>query len=132
MIIDTSALIAILRAEPDAELFARAIARTPHCAISAANFLEAAIVADSSRDPFPTRRLDDAIDAAGIIIAPVTERQARLARDAFRDYGRGSGHPARLNFGDCFAYALARDKGEPLLFKGDDFGRTDVEDASLL
>jgi ribonuclease VapC len=131
VIVDTSALIAILRMEPDAEQYARAIVAAKHCAISAANFLEAAIVADASRDPFPTRRLDDAIAAAGIVIEPVTERQARLAREAFRDFGRGSGHPAKLNFGDCFAYALARDKGEPLLFKGEDFGATDIEVAAL-
>lgn len=131
MIVDTSALIAILRMEADAERYARAISTAERCAISAANFLEAAVVADSSRDPFPSRRLDDAIAGAGIVIEPVTERQARIAREAFRDFGRGSGHPAKLNFGDCFAYALARDKGEPLLFKGDDFGRTDIKVAPL-
>jgi ribonuclease VapC len=132
MIVDTSALIAILRAEPDAVQFARAIASADHCSISAANFLEAAMVVDSSRDPVATRRLDDALSTNHIAIEPVTERQARLARDAFRDFGRGSGHPAKLNFGDCFAYALARDKGEALLFKGGDFATTDIEVALLL
>ena len=76
-----------------------------------------------------TRRLDDLLREAQIVIEPVTEAQARIARDAYRDYGRGSGHPARLNFGDCFAYALARETGERLLFKGDDFAHTDVTPA---
>ena len=77
-----------------------------------------------------SRRLDAFLQEAEVEIEPVTIEQARLAREAYRDYGKGSGHPARLNFGDCFAYALARDTGEPLLFKGDDFRRTDVTPAS--
>jgi len=101
----------------------------PRCRISAANFLEAAIVVDRSRSPIPARRIDDLSRETGIAIEPVTEAQARIAREAYRDYGRGSSHPARLNFGDCFAYALARDSGEPLLFKGDDFTHTDVTPA---
>jgi ribonuclease VapC len=88
-------------------------------------------VIDASRSPIASRRLDDLIRAAGITIEPVTEVQARLARDAYRDFGRGSGHPARLNFGDCFSYALARDTGDPLLFKGDDFSRTDIQPAPV-
>lgn len=126
MIIDTSALIAILRDETDAASYARAIEEAPQRQISAANFLEAAIVIDGSRDPVASRRLDDLLREAQIEIMPVTETQARLAREAYRDYGRRSGHPARLNFGDCFAYALARETGEPLLFKGADFAHTDV------
>jgi ribonuclease VapC len=129
VIIDASALIAILRDEPEAGPCARAIAEASQRRISAANFLEAAIVIDGSRDPIASRRLDDLLREGQIEIAPVTEMQARLAREAYRDYGRGSGHLARLNFGDCFAYALARETGEPLLFKGDDFAHTDVTPA---
>ena len=126
MIIDTSALIAILRGEPDAKACALAIERTVNRRLSAANFVETALVIDGSRDPVASRRFDDLIQEAQIIIEPVTEVQARIAREAYRDFGKGSGHPAKLNFGDCFAYALARVTGQPLLFKGDDFIHTDV------
>jgi ribonuclease VapC len=126
VIVDTSALIAILRNEPEAAACANAIEAAADCRISAANFLEAAIVIDGSRDPIASRRLDDLVSEAQLVIEAVTEAQARIARDAYRDFGRGSGHPARLNFGDCFAYALARSTGEPLLFKGTDFSQTDV------
>jgi ribonuclease VapC len=121
MIVDTSALIAILRDEPEARAFAMAIADADHPRISAANYLEAAIVIDGSRDPIASRRFDDLLREAAIGIEPVTAEQAKVAREAYRDFGRGSGHAARLNFGDCFAYALAKTAGEPLLFKGDDF-----------
>ena len=121
MIVDTSALIAILRDEPEARAFAIAIAEADRRRLSAANYLEAAIVIDGSRDPIASRRVDDLLREGGIIIEPVTEEQAKVAREAYRDFGRGSGHAARLNFGDCFAYALAKTMGEPLLFKGDDF-----------
>jgi ribonuclease VapC len=126
MIIDTSAVIAILRAEPDAATFASAIEQATVRRLSAANFVEAAAVIDGSRDPVASRKLDDLLAEAEISIVPVTATQARLARDAYRDFGRGSGHPASLNFGDCFAYALAKESGEPLLFKGDDFTHTDI------
>jgi ribonuclease VapC len=126
MIVDTSALIAILRDEPEARFFAQAIENAARRRLSAANFLEAAAVIDGSRDPVASRRFDELIDAAAIAIEPVTEAQARIAREAYRDFGKGSGHPAQLNFGDCFAYALAKDTGEPLLFKGDDFVHTDI------
>lgn len=131
MIIDTSALIAILRAEPEAVACAKAIERASVRRISAANFVEAAIVIDGSRDPVASRRFDDLCREAGLVIEPVTEAQARIAREAYRDYGRGSGHLAKLNFGDCFAYALAKATGEPLLFKGEDFLHTDVTPAIL-
>jgi ribonuclease VapC len=94
--------------------------------MSAANWLEAAIVIDGSKSPIASRRFDEAVAEAGIVIEPVTLEQADIARAAYRDFGRGSGHPAQLNFGDCFAYALAKSMREPLLFKGDDFSRTDV------
>lgn len=129
MIIDSSALIAILRDEDDALLHASAIEAAAQCRLSAASFVETAAVIDMSGDPIASRRLDDLIRIASISIEPVTEHQAHLARAAYRDFGKGSGHPAGLNFGDCFAYALARDFGEPLLYKGNDFAHTDVESA---
>ena len=126
MIIDTSAIIAILRDEPEAMVCARAIADATIRRVSAVNFVESAVVIDASRDPIATRRFDDFIREANISIEPVTEIQAQIARSAYRDFGKGSGHPAKLNFGDCFAYALAKEFGEPLLFKGDDFAHTDI------
>ena len=129
MIIETSAIVAILRDEPDAVAYARAIERATTRRISVANFVEAAIVIDGSRDPIASRRFDDFCREAELVIEPVTEAQARIAREAFRDFGRGSGHPAKLNFGDCFAYALAKDTREPLLFKGEDFMHTDITSA---
>ena len=129
MIVDSSALLAILRAEPEMLACAQAIENAPSRRISAANFLETAIVIDGSRDPVASRRFDDLLRAAELAIEPVTEEQARIARAAYRDFGKGSGHPAQLNFGDCFAYALAKVTGEPLLFKGNDFSRTDIASA---
>jgi ribonuclease VapC len=126
MIIDTSALVAILRAEREAKACALAIERNPTRRVSAANFVETALVIDGSRDPIASRRFDDLVKEARIVIEPVSEAQARIAREAYRDFGKGSGHPAKLNFGDCFAYALAKTTGEPLLFKGDDFIHTDI------
>jgi ribonuclease VapC len=126
MIVDTSALIAILRDEVEAGLCAEAIEQADTRRISAANFVESAIVIDASRDPVASRRFDDLVRVAQLAIEPVSADQARIAREAYRDFGKGSGHPAQLNFGDCFAYALAKVTGEPLLFKGDDFARTDV------
>jgi ribonuclease VapC len=127
MIIDSSALVAVVRGEPGADRFFRALSdqREPKH-MSAANYLEAAIVIDGSKSPIASRRFDDAVAAAGITIEPVTREQAEIARAAYRDFGKGAGHPAQLNFGDCFAYALARARREPLLFKGDDFSHTDV------
>ena len=126
MILDTSAVIAILRAEPEAPAFAHAIEAAAHNRISAVNYVEAAAVIDASRDPIASRRFDDLIEEAQVVIEPVTEAQARIARQAYNDFGKGSGHPAKLNFGDCFAYALAKAKREPLLCKGGDFSRTDI------
>ena len=127
MIVDSSALIAILRAEPDADRFAQALAEpAAPKRLSAANYLEVGIVIDMAGDPIASRRVDNLIRQAGIVIEPITEQQARIARNAYRDFGKGTGHKAGLNFGDCFAYALAKDRNESLLFKGDDFSRTDV------
>jgi ribonuclease VapC len=129
VIIDTSALIAILRAEDDAATMAHAIEEAGIRRISAANYLEAAVVIDASRDPVASRRFDELVEAAGLSVEPVTRDQARIAREAYRDFGKGSGHKAGLNFGDCFAYALSKSAGEPLLFKGDDFIHTDLTPA---
>ena len=131
MILDTSALIVILRDEAEAKAFAMAIADADRRRLSAANYLEAAIVIDGSRNPIASRRFDDLLREAEIVIEPVTEQQAKVAREAYRDFGRGSGHPAGLNFGDCFAYALAKTSREPLLFKGDDFVHTGITSAKL-
>ncbi len=126
MIIDTSAIIAILRDEPDAIIYARAIEAATSRRVSAVNFVEAAVVIDGSRDPVASRRFDQLFAAAEITVEPVSSNQAQIAREAYRDFGKGSGHPARLNLGDCFAYALAKVSKEPLLYKGDDFARTDL------
>ena len=129
MIIDSSALIAILRDEPEAMTCARAIEAASHRRISAANFVESAIVIDGSRDPCLGLGdwLDDKLGFFDEIVK--TAAGDRIAREAYRDFGRGSGHPARLNFGGCFSYALARATGKPLLFKGDDFAHTDITPA---
>lgn len=129
MIIDSSALVAILRTEPETNRFLRAIYAAASRSISAANYLEVGIVIDGVRDPTLSRRVDELLTAMHIRIEPVTEAQARIAREAYRDFGRGSGHAANLNFGDCLAYALAKDLDEPLLFKGNDFTHTDVKNA---
>jgi ribonuclease VapC len=127
MIVDTSVIIAVLKEETDAPRFQRALTiSTGPKRMSAANYLEAAIVVDANRNPLLSRRLDELIVQTEITAEPVTREQADIARAAYRDFGRGSGHPAQLNFGDCFAYALAKSMREPLLFKGDDFAHTDV------
>jgi ribonuclease VapC len=131
VILDSSAVVAILRAEPEAPAMAQAVDRVEECAISAVNYVEAAIVIDSGRDPVASRRFDDFFREAGIAIESVTPRQAEIAREAYRDFGKGR-HRAGLNLGDCFAYALAKEKGEALLFKGDDFFHTDIEPAEDL
>jgi ribonuclease VapC len=126
MIVDTSALVAILRDEDDASAYAHALAMAATKRISAGTLLETTIVVDANRDPVLSGRLDDLVTEAALEVVPVTRRHVDIARRAYRDFGRGSGHPAALNFGDCFAYALAREAGEPLLYKGEDFGHTDV------
>jgi ribonuclease VapC len=129
MIIDTSALVAILRDEPDAERFARAIEAADVSRISAMTYVELGAVIDRAHDAVASRRVDELLTVAGIVVEPVTWEQARVAREAYRDFGRGSGHRAGLNLGDCFSYALAKASGEPLLFKGSDFAETDVHAA---
>ena len=127
MIVDTSALVALLRNEPEAAAFARLLRAAPRRLLSAASYVELAAVVDGRGDAVASGALDAWLAAWRIEIVPLTVAQAGIAREAYRQFGRGSGHPARLNLGDCFAYALARDAGEPLLFKGDDFAHTDIE-----
>jgi ribonuclease VapC len=129
MIVDTSAIVAILRAEPDAQSFAAAISGARVRRVSAVNYVEAAAVIDGNRNPIASRRFDDFFREASFTIEAVTADQARIAREAYKDFGKGSGHPARLNFGDCFAYALAKATSEPILFKGQDFKHTDLTSA---
>ncbi|MQT13939.1 type II toxin-antitoxin system VapC family toxin [Segnochrobactrum spirostomi] len=131
MVIDTSAIIAILRAEPEAMVFLDALIDAPIRRLSAASFLEIAIVL--GRDPTGAYRaaFDALITSYEIGIEPVTEGQARGAETAYRRFGKGSGSAARLNFGDCFRYALAQAFGEPLLFKGEDFAHTDIRAAQV-
>ena len=131
MIIDTSAIIAILKREPERVTFSALLETTQDVKMSAATYFETSIVIDKLRDPFASRGLDDLIEHSRISVEPVTAEQVRIARQAYRVYGKGSGHPANLNFGDCFSYALARDKREPILFKGDDFVHTDLRSAVI-
>jgi ribonuclease VapC len=126
VIIDTSALIAILRAEPEAAACAAAIESAGIRRLSAASYVEVGAVIDRAGDAIASRRVDELLAVTDIELEDVTVTQARIAREAYRDFGKGSGHPAGLNFGDCFSYALAKTRGEPLLFKGEDFQHTDI------
>jgi len=128
MIVDSSALLAILFNESDAESYARALTAADTCRISAANFVEVAVVVEAQTKASGSRQFDAFFRRAGIVIEPVTEEQAHIARQAYTDFGKGR-HKAGLNFGDCFAYALAKTTGETLLFKGEDFKRTDISSA---
>ncbi|MXW20422.1 MAG: type II toxin-antitoxin system VapC family toxin [Gammaproteobacteria bacterium] len=125
MIADTSAVLAILFGEEDSDAYATAIAASSACRMSVASLLEASIVLETRGGHAAARELDSFVEAAGIELAPVSPEQAQAARQAWRLFGRGN-HPAGLNFGDCFAYALASVTGEPLLFKGGDFAQTDI------
>jgi len=126
MVIDTSALIAILRNEAEAERFSLVIEADAFPKMSVVSYVEAGVGADSARNPLISRQLDELIRVGGIAVQPVSISQGRIAREAYRDFGRSSGHAAKLNFGDCFAYALAKELAEPLLFKGLDFSKTDM------
>jgi ribonuclease VapC len=129
MIVDSSAVLAILFAEEDAETYAEAIESAAECRISAVNWLETAIRIDLSGDPIASNAFDDFMREAGVSVEPVDFEQVQIARGAYRAYGKGTTHPARLNVGDCFAYALAKLASEPLLFKGNDFAQTDLTSA---
>ncbi len=125
MIVDTSALVALLFEESDADIYARALAAAESRRMSAVNFVEASIVVEAQTGQGGSHQLDSLIRHARILVEAVDSAQAHIARQAWRDFGK-SRHPARLNLGDCFAYALAKVTREPLLFKGDDFRHTDV------
>lgn len=129
MIVDTSAILAVILDEPEAESFTRAILAAARPMISAATYVEVHAVLARYRRPELRRLLDRQLGALGIDVVPVTVEQARVAAAAYFDYGRGSGHPAQLNFGDVFAYALATETDRALLFKGDDFIHTDIRQA---
>jgi ribonuclease VapC len=125
VIVDTSALLAVLFGEKDAEDYARAISEADICRISAATFVEVSVVVESQTGDAGSRQWDSFFRTAGISIEPVTEEHAHAARQAWSDFGK-SRHPAGLNCGDCFSYALAKVSGEPLLFKGQDFRKTGI------
>jgi ribonuclease VapC len=125
MVIDTSALLAILQDEPERRAFAEAIENAGSCSMSVGNLLETSLVIESRFGAEGTRDLDQLVEKARIELVPVDLEQLGIARRAFNRFGKGR-HPASLNSGDCFAYALARALGEPLLYKGDDFARTDI------
>ncbi len=130
MIIDSSAVVAVVQDEPvgPAVLAALRAARRSGSptSLSSATFVELGVVVDGRRNPVLSRRVDDLLRDAAVDVVPFDADQARVARQAYRDFGKGSGHPARLNLGDCFSYALASVRREPLLFVGDDFTHTDV------
>ncbi len=129
MILDTSALLALLLREPESDEFARLIEEAPVTRLSAATYLEAAMFVESRGDPVCRAMLDSFLVEFDVRVEPVTFEQARQAREAFRMFGKGM-HPARLNFGDCFSYALAKAFREDLLFKGSDFSQTDLRPAT--
>lgn len=128
MIVDSSAVLTILFREPGFEVFLKAIVDSRFCTISAANLVEVSIIIESRGGDSAIRQWDAFFRSSGISVASFTEEQALIARQGFSDYGKGR-HPAGLNFGDCFSYALAKSLGEPLLFKGDDFRHTDIQPA---
>lgn len=125
MIVDTSAVMAIVLEEPERDAMLRTLLESPVRRMSAGTWMELATVI-IRRHPTRTRLVETLLRTLNLVIEDVTREQALLGRDAYRAYGRGTGQHARLNFGDCFAYALSKATGEPLLFKGDDFARTDV------
>jgi ribonuclease VapC len=130
VVLDTSALLAVLQDEPERRSFNEAIEAADSAALSVASFVEASIVIEARHGADGLRALDRFIERAGIVVAAVDLEQGKVARDAFSRFGKGR-HAAALNFGDCFSYALARVLGEPLLFKGEDFARTDVASVEM-
>ena len=129
MIVDPSALVGILKREPEGFALSEALDSAQSARMSAASYVEVGIVVDGWKNAVLSSQLDELILRFNIEIEPLTPDQARIARQAYRDYGKGSGHPANLNFGDCFSYALARAKREPILYTGEDFVHTDLRSA---
>lgn len=129
MIIDPSAVLAIMLDEPQRPELIAAVAQAGGVRMSAASYVELAAVVERRHNPVLSRRLDELLDSMGVELLPFDADQAAIARAAYRDFGRGSGHPAGLNLGDCFSYAAAKACREPLLWVGDDFGHTDVTPA---
>ena len=127
MVIDTSAIVAILRGDPGSEAYEQILLKAPVIRISTATLVELRIVVHGLRNQDADAALIRLLETAELVVEPLTETQASIASEAHRRFGRSSGHPARLNMGDCFSYALARDLDEPLLFKGNDFSKTDIE-----
>ena len=126
MIVDTSALVTIVNDEPEAGQYLDILLRAPVRRISAGNLFETYLVIDGARNPASSIRLHELLLDLRLLVEPVTESQVIIARVAYGTYGRGTGHGARLNYGDCFAYALAKERDEPLLFKGNDSSQTDI------
>lgn len=129
LIVDTSAIIAVLQDEPESAAVVEALIAATDPAISTATLVELCVVADTRRDPVRSARFDDLLAALGLRTIPFTAEHAAIARRAHLTYGRGSGHPARLNLGDCFSYALAVHRDQPLLYVGNDFSHTDIRSA---
>jgi ribonuclease VapC len=129
IVVDTSVVIAILGRERDAARLARTLAADQHCQISVVNFVEAATVAQRWGDAAATATLDEFMANFRVNLAAVDQQHAQLARQAYLQFGKGRGHPAQLNICDCFSYALAKSLDAPLLFKGDDFSKTDIKSA---
>ncbi len=129
LIIDTSAVLAMVLDEPKSERIRLLIRDTPTAHMSAGTLLELRIVVLRKFDRERSERVSELVSRFGIIIVPVTEKHAILAAEAYASFGKGQSHPAQLNFGDCFSYALAKQRGSPLLFVGDDFSRTDLTPA---
>jgi ribonuclease VapC len=129
VVVDSSALVAVFKREADAHALVARLQRFRRRLISAPNFLEAAIVCEEWGKPAPPSEFDFVVEALGIEIVPMSATQAEIARGAHRRFGKGRGRPPVLNFGDCFTYALAKELGAPLLFKGDDFIHTDLQPA---
>ncbi len=128
MIVDSSAVLAILLGAPEAAALLETLVQAEHPRMSVANWLEVAMLIEEKGGRLASLRFDEFFRTAGIELAPVDAAQAEAARTAWRHFGRHK-HSARLNFGDCFAYALAKQTGEKLLFSGEDFTRTDIEPA---
>jgi ribonuclease VapC len=127
MIVDTSAVVAILRLEPEAEKFTELLQSSTYSVMCSPHFLELCMVVLRNKEQSGVIKIKDAIEELGIHLIAFTPEMAELAAKAFEKYGKGSGHPAQLNFGDCMAYAASKVESLPLLFKGDDFSKTDVE-----